>query len=143
MTTPSKAKGDAFERAVVAHLNEWEFAAHAERRKAGMTDDRGDIVGAWDLAVECKNYSDVARGLREGLDGLDEKRKHSKVRTAIAVVKRARKPADQAYAVMTLRDFCALYQRYQWAVDEAKSKDQALRGAITQLAIAQNERTGE
>ena len=139
MTTPSKAKGDAFERAVVEHLNQWEFASHAERRKAGMTDDRGDIVGAWDLAIECKNHADVAGALRLGVDGLSEKRKHSKVRTAIAVVKRRGKPAEQAYAVMALRDFCALYQRYQWAIQAEAAKEQALRSAVSELALAQSD----
>ena len=143
MANPSKEKGSAFEREVVAHLNKWEFGADAERRKAGMTDDRGDVVGVRDLAIECKNHKDVAAALRLALDALPDEMRHSNARFGVAVVKRARKPVEDAYAVMTLRNWCALWQLFWDQQDEIKSKDQALRGAITQLAIAQNEIKGE
>jgi Holliday junction resolvase len=139
VANPSKDKGSAFEREVVAHLNRWEFGEHAERRKAGMTDDRGDVVGVPDLAIECKNHKDVAAALRLGVDALPDEMRHSHARFGVAVVKRARKPVEDAYAVMTLRNWCALWQLFRWQQDEIKSKDQALRGAITQLAVAQAE----
>ncbi|HEY9353735.1 MAG TPA: hypothetical protein VIP28_10805 [Nocardioides sp.] len=54
MTSRSKAKGSAWERAIVEHLRAagWPFA---ERRLAGSTKDRGDVAGVVGVVIEAKN----------------------------------------------------------------------------------------
>lgn len=102
MVNPSKARGTAFESAVVAYLNEHGFP-HAERRALAGAQDRGDIAGTG-LMWECKNektinlagYMDeVAAQTREGELG-------------VAVVKRRGRPTQSAYVVMTLAQFVAM-----------------------------------
>jgi hypothetical protein len=53
VTSKSKAKGSAWERAIVNHLiaSGWPFA---ERRIAGAVKDRGDIAGVAGVVIEAR-----------------------------------------------------------------------------------------
>ena len=54
MSSASKQKGSAHERAVVDYLKTHGWK-HAERRLAGDKNDRGDIAGVPGIVLECKN----------------------------------------------------------------------------------------
>lgn len=67
LTSPSKAKGSAFEREIVQYLrtNGW---TGAERTRAGWQDDRGDIDGVIGVTFECKSRRSME--LAEWIDEL-------------------------------------------------------------------------
>lgn len=56
MSSPSKAKGYAYEKRLVDYLRT-QGAPHAERIPAGATADRGDITGTPGVVWECKDQS--------------------------------------------------------------------------------------
>ena len=66
MTSRNKAKGSAWERAIVEHLRTvgWPYA---ERRIAGSAKDRGDIAGVVGVVIEAKNtaYRNLAGWIEE------------------------------------------------------------------------------
>lgn len=115
MTSPSKAKGSAWERECVKVLRGYRFGEAADRMPAGATDDRGDIAGIAGLVVECKNHANLATALRDGVDGLDAKREAAQAEHAVAFVKRKGKPADDGYAVMPIAQWCAMYDELRRA----------------------------
>ncbi len=95
----SRRKGATFEAQVASWLREhgWPYA---ERRSAGM--DGTDILGIIGWSVECKNRSDVAGGVR---DGVDQAVSEADVTGSwpVAVVKRPRRSdVGESYAVMPL-----------------------------------------
>lgn len=98
MSSASKQKGSAHERAVVEYLkaNGWK---HAERRLAGDKNDRGDIAGVPGIVLECKNEKriDLAQYMRE----LEVEVANDKADAGAAIVKK-RGTTDVAdyYAVM-------------------------------------------
>ena len=98
MSSASKQKGSAHERAVVDYLkaNGWK---HAERRLAGDKNDRGDIAGVPGIVLECKNEKriDLAQYMRE----LEVEVANDKADAGAAIVKK-RGTTDVAdyYAVM-------------------------------------------
>ena len=70
MANPSKAKGTAWETAVVDYLRA-NGHPHAERRALSGNTDRGDIAGVPGVVIECKNAKTMAlaawaRSIRRG-----------------------------------------------------------------------------
>lgn len=70
MTSPQKAKGSAYERAIRTYLTLQGFTV--ERTRAGWVDDRGDIHGIshpvlGNFTIECKNQKaiDLSGWLKE------------------------------------------------------------------------------
>jgi hypothetical protein len=62
-------RGKRAEREVVALIAE-QTGWTVRRRLAGRVDDVGDLEGLPECCVQIKSYTDIARGLREGLEGL-------------------------------------------------------------------------
>lgn len=106
MTSPSKAKGSAFEREIVQFLREQGWTG-AERTRAGWVDDRGDIDGVVGVTWECKNRR--AMELAEWVDELVVEMQHGNT-TAGAVVHKRKGVTDasQYYASMPLGVFVNL-----------------------------------
>lgn len=98
MTSPSKRKGTAAENAVVKWLRSVGFP-HAERVRAGWTDDRGDIDGLPGVTIEVKNEKRI--DLAGYMGELEVEMDNGKADTGVVIVKR-RGIADpgQWYAVM-------------------------------------------
>ena len=98
MTSPQKRKGSSAELAVAKWLNRLGWI-HAERSRAGWTDDRGDIDGMPGVCIEVKNEKriDLPGYLRE----LEVEMANAKAWTGAVIVKRrgSTDPADW-YAVM-------------------------------------------
>lgn len=102
MTNPQKAKGTRFESAVALYLRERGLHAFKPRQEGFR--DVGDIHVSSLFTLQAKDYKDVVTGLREGTEGARVQRGHSGLPFSAAVVKRARKPVEDAYVVMRLAD---------------------------------------
>lgn len=65
----AKNKGSKAEREVAALLYGL-LGVDVRRTLAGHADDVGDLSGLLDTVIEVKNYADIGRAVREGLDEL-------------------------------------------------------------------------
>ena len=98
MTSPQKRKGSAAELAVAKWLRKLGWI-HAERSRAGWTDDRGDIDGMPGVCIEVKNEKkiDIPGYLRE----LEVEIANAQAWTGTVIVKRrGSMNVDDWYAVM-------------------------------------------
>jgi len=98
VTSPQKRKGSAAELAVAKWLRKLGWI-HAERSRAGWTDDRGDIDGMPGVCIEVKNEKkiDLPGYLRE----LDVEIANAQAWTGTVIVKRrGSMNVDDWYAVM-------------------------------------------
>lgn len=105
MTNPQKAKGTRWETAVVRYLRDAGLYAFKPRQEGFR--DVGDIHVP-PFTLQAKDYRDVVTALRNGIDGVQVQRLHAGLPFGAAVVKRARKPVEDAYLVMRLGDLPAL-----------------------------------
>lgn len=109
MSTPSKRKGDAHERAIAEYLVEQGWR-HAERRKAGSTIDKGDLYGILGCVVEAKNEKriDLAGYMKE----LEVEMRNAKATTGAAIVKkRGTMNVADYYAVMPVSVWVELLKK--------------------------------
>jgi hypothetical protein len=98
VTSSQKRKGSAAELAVAKWLRKLGWV-HAERSRAGWTDDRGDIEGMPGVCIEVKNEKriDLPGYLRE----LEVEMKNAMAWTGTVIVKRRGSTnVDDWYAVM-------------------------------------------
>lgn len=105
MTNPQKAKGTRAETAVERFLRDEGIYAY-KPRQAGFK-DIGD-VHAPPFVLQVKDWKDVTSALREGTEGARIQAHNAGFPFGAAVVKRARKPIEDAYLVMRLADLPAL-----------------------------------
>lgn len=109
MTSRNKAKGSAWERAIVEHLRAagWPYA---ERRIAGAAKDRGDIAGVVGVVIEAKNTARLT--LAEWLDEAESERSNDGAWLGVVWHKRRGKAsAADGYVTMTGAQFTALLAR--------------------------------
>lgn len=109
MTSRNKAKGSAWERAIVEHLRAagWPYA---ERRIAGAAKDRGDIAGVVGVVIEAKNATrtDLAGWVAE----TELERVNDNAWLGVVWHKRTGKSsAADGYVTMTGTQFTALLAR--------------------------------
>lgn len=102
MANPAKRKGTAWETAVVRYLRDAGLYAIKPRQEG--TRDVGDIHVAGLVTLQAKAYADMTTGIREGVEGVRVQRLHAGLPFGFAVVKRPRKPTEDAYVVMRLAD---------------------------------------
>lgn len=105
----NKAKGTRWEGAVRDFLNAKGFNVYRPAQEGFQ--DTGDLHGLPLFAVQCKDWRDVTGAVREGLDGAQRQARHAGKPYGVNVVKRARKPVGEAYAVLRLEDFADLLAR--------------------------------
>lgn len=106
MSSAAKAKGSAWERQVVAFLQNagWPYA---ERRLAGDSKDRGDIAGVPGVVFECKSEKRI--DLAGYMSELATEMANDKARMGAAVVKkRGTTDPGEGYAVLPLHLFARL-----------------------------------
>jgi hypothetical protein len=101
VSNPQKAKGTRWETAVERFLTANGVKAY-KPRQAGFL-DKGDIIAS-PFTLQAKDYRDVVTALRNGVEGAQVQRVNAGEPFAAAVVKRARKPVEEAYLVMRLGD---------------------------------------
>ncbi|MFE1205690.1 hypothetical protein ACFW5V_28800 [Streptomyces sp. NPDC058762] len=109
MTSKNKAKGSAWERAIVEHLRAagWPFA---ERRLAGSRKDRGDIAGVVGVVIEAKNTA--SRNLAGWVDETEVERQNDGAWLGVVWHKRTGKgSAADGYVTMTGAQFTELLAR--------------------------------
>ena len=106
MTSPQKRKGSAAELAVAKWLRKLGWV-HAERSRAGWTDDRGDIDGMPGVCIEVKAEKkiDIPGYLRE----LEVEMENAKAWTGTVIIKRRGSTnVDDWYAVMPAKIWAEL-----------------------------------
>ena len=98
MTSPQKRKGSAAELAVAKWLRKLGWI-HAERSRAGWTDDRGDIDGMPGVVVEVKNCKTIS--IPEWLRELEVEIANAQAWTGAVIAKRkGSTDVDDWYAIM-------------------------------------------
>jgi len=106
VTSPQKRKGSAAELAVAKWLRKLGWV-HAERSRAGWTDDRGDIDGLPGICIEVKAEKkfDLPGYLRE----LEVEMENAKAWTGTVIIKRrGSMNVDDWYAVMPAKIWAEL-----------------------------------
>ena len=106
LTSPQKRKGSAAELAVAKWLRKLGWI-HAERSRAGWTDDRGDIDGMPGVCIEVKAEKkiDIPGYLRE----LEVEMENAKAWTGTVIIKRRGSTnVDDWYAVMPAKIWAEL-----------------------------------
>jgi Holliday junction resolvase len=106
VNTP-KAKGDRFERDVVAVLKAHGHRYAERALRLGAHEDHADVAGIPGFHIECKNHARIELGAWMAMATLEAARIPSRP-VPVLVVKRKMKPADKAYVVMQLEDFATL-----------------------------------
>lgn len=109
MTSRNKAKGSAWEHAIVEHLRNagWPYA---ERRIAGAAKDRGDIAGVVGVVIEAKNTA--SRNLAGWIEETELERVNDGAWLGVVWHKRTGKSsAADGYVTMTGAQFTALLAR--------------------------------
>lgn len=110
MTTPSKRKGDAHERAIASYLQDmgWKYA---ERRGgAGATLDKGDVNGILGCTIEAKDEKrhDFSGYLAE----LATEMVNAKAETGVVIVKkRGTTNVGEHYALMPVKVWVHLMKK--------------------------------
>jgi hypothetical protein len=109
MSNPSKRKGSKWEADVRDWLSE-ATGQRVERIPAGASADKGDLSGIDGVAVECKDVAkiELARIVDESIV---EAGNVGDDTLPLAVIKRRRKGAADAYAVMPLWAWVILYEK--------------------------------
>jgi len=108
MSNPAKAKGSQWERDVVAYMQTRGFRWMERRFGAGQQKDKGDLTGLPGVVIECKNHK--THKFSEWLAEAEVERVNANADIGIVVAKRSRKPAGEAYVVMTLATFCTIME---------------------------------
>lgn len=107
MSSPSKRKGTAWERAVADHLNtRGPFRRKVERSPLWGAADQGDLLNTGQFTFECKALKviDLASGVTEA----EREAVNAGTRWGVLVNKRRNHPTGKAYVTMTLDAFIDL-----------------------------------
>lgn len=110
MTTPQKAKGSQWERDVAKYFNERGYPQVERRYGAGAIEDKGDINGLPEFALECKNVGKIT--LSSIVEEALIEARNAKKPFGISVIKRRQKSAKDAYVVMTLEQWISMLDRF-------------------------------
>lgn len=102
----AKAKGTRWERHVIDYLATRGIEAYRPRQDGFA--DVGDLHGVSPFILQCKDWTSWQAAIREGLDGAQRQRDAAGEAFGAAVVKRARRPAEDSYVVMRLEDFASV-----------------------------------
>ena len=105
MASPSKTKGDRAEREVSALLSDHLGVTVRRKLGAGRMDDEGDLEGLADWTLEVKNYADIVRGIREGLDDCEREQANAGTPFGATFIRRR---GGRWFVVMSVEQFCAV-----------------------------------
>jgi hypothetical protein len=118
VSSAARRKGTAFESLTKNAANGFFRGRHglrAYRPAPNGFADEGDIHGVSPCIWQNKAYADVVTALREGLNGAVEQVKRAGEMYGVAIIKRARRPVGEAYAVMRFEDHCRMLVRLRRA----------------------------
>lgn len=88
MASPSKRKGDDFERHVAGLLTDMLGFPVRRALGAGRLDDVGDLDGIPGWALQCKAYKELSRAVGDVLRELPDQMNHRGVAMGAGIVKR-------------------------------------------------------
>lgn len=114
----AKARGTRHERTIVRALTAfWRGRFGLDPRRAVQAGrlDSGDIHGCSPFLVQAKDWQNWQAAIRDGLDGAERQRLHAGEPYGVALVKRARRPIGDAYAVMTVATWARVLLRLRRA----------------------------
>ena len=97
MTSKNKAKGSAWERAIVKQLCSDGFKVE-RMYGAGRQDDRGDIRGLNNWTIEAKDHARFA--LSEWLEELDNEMKNAENEFGAVLIKKRNAATNKAYVML-------------------------------------------
>ena len=112
MANANARKGNAWETKILNFLRDAGLYAVKPRQEGFL--DVGDIH-APPFVIQAKDYKDLLAGIRAGVDGYQVQRSNARLPFGVAVVKRARKPVEDAYVVLRLGDLPDLIKAAQKA----------------------------
>lgn len=118
MSNPNKERGTRWEGAVRAVMNAFfrrRYGLKVYRPAQEGYKDTGDLHGVSPFILQAKDWKDVVSALREGLNGAVVQAKHAGEAYGVAVVKRARRPTADAYAILRLQDLSRVIIRLRRA----------------------------
>ena len=119
MTNPNKRKGTDHEVRTTSSANNFAKAVGAElelyRPAPSGRVDSGDVHGGRPFLIQCKNYADLATGLRLGLDGAVKQAEVYGADYGVNVLKRRNASIGDAFAVMRYQDFVRVMLRLRRA----------------------------
>lgn len=119
MSSKSKQKGSAAERAVITYLRKVGYT-RAERRLAGDVNDRGDVAGVNDVCIEVKNHARMELG--QWVEELIVEVENAKAKTGAVIHKRKGKGnAKDWYATMPVWLWVDLIQQAGFLPDRKTS----------------------
>lgn len=104
--TGRRAKGDRAEREVVALLRD-HLGDHIVRARGEGENDHGDVVGLPSCVVQVKNYRDLSRAMREGLEGAAAQKANAGVLWGAAFVRR---PGGRYVVCMDALDWISMFR---------------------------------
>ncbi len=107
MSNAAKRKGDAAEREIAKILSDHLGLAVRRKLGAGRSDDEGDIDGVPDTTVQVKNFADITRAIRLGLDDLAAQQRNASTTHGVLFVRR---PGGRWIAVMEVEQWCTLWR---------------------------------
>lgn len=107
MTSASKRKGDAAELEIARILTEQLGGTIRRRLGAGRRDDTGDLDGLIDTTAQVKNFADITRAVREGLDDSTTQQHNAGTPYGVAFIRR---PGGRWFAALTIEQFCAMWR---------------------------------
>lgn len=101
-----RAKGDRAEREVVTFLRD-QLGEHIVRARLEGANDHGDVVGLPSCVVQVKNYADLSRAMREGLEGAAAQKENAGALWGAAFVRR---PRGLYVVCMDAHDWVSMYR---------------------------------
>ena len=107
MSNPQKAKGDRAELEVQALLRDLLGVPARRMLGAGRADDIGDIDGVPDTTIQVANYTDIARALREKVDGCVDQQQRAGATFGATFIRRR---GGRYVVAMTPEQFAALWR---------------------------------
>ena len=102
----AKAKGCRAEREVVTLIDQL-LGVDVRRTLAGHADDIGDLSGLADTTLEVKNYTDIGRACREGVDELIKEQANAGTMFGACFVRRR---GGDFYVVMTPQQWATYWR---------------------------------
>jgi Holliday junction resolvase len=107
VSNPQKEKGSRAERELAALLADQLGIPVRRKLGAGRLDDCGDIDGLPQTTIECKDYRDVLRAIREGVDDCVREQANAGTTFGVTFVRR---PGGRWIAVQTIDQFCTMWR---------------------------------
>lgn len=116
--TTAKAKGTAWETALVRHLGAFFDGRHGLKPRRVAQEgfaDTGDLHGLSPFIAQAKNYRSWEDAIRLGLDGAEVQKTRAGEPYGVAFVKRVRRSVGDGYAVQTIASWARVLLRLRRA----------------------------